>query len=205
MLFPTVSFAVFFLVAFTVSWLLRPSYRVWLWVMTAISFWFYGYSDARFVWLLAFSIVSSWAFGRAIHRSLTADGQRTPLSTNLVRAAVVIDLGLLGWFKYYGFFVDSISGVGAAHRVALSGGGGVVSGSLTGPGLKLGTLVAKSNTGYVIEGNSTTVSQIDNAVLYEQTAACVPQGTWDYYAVPFNGSGVAGPPVPARVPSGRSN
>ena len=37
-LFPTVSFAVFFLIAFTVSWLLRPTYRVWLWVMTAISF-----------------------------------------------------------------------------------------------------------------------------------------------------------------------
>jgi alginate O-acetyltransferase complex protein AlgI len=107
-LFPTVSFAVFFLIAFTVSWLLRPALRVWLWVMTAISFWFYGYSDARFAWLLAFSIVSSWAFGAAIHRSLTSDGQRTPLSTNLVRAAVIVDLALLGWFKYYGFFVDSV-------------------------------------------------------------------------------------------------
>jgi D-alanyl-lipoteichoic acid acyltransferase DltB (MBOAT superfamily) len=107
-LFPTVSFAVFFLVAFTISWLLRPAYRVWLWVMTAMSFWFYGYSDARFVWLLAFAIVSSWAFGAAIHRSLTPEGGRTATSTNLVRAAVVVDLGLLGWFKYYGFFVDSV-------------------------------------------------------------------------------------------------
>ena len=35
MLFPTVSFAVFFLIAFPLSWLLRPAYRVWLWVMTA--------------------------------------------------------------------------------------------------------------------------------------------------------------------------
>src|SRR5690242_20379255 len=76
--------------------------------MTAISFWFYGYSDARFVWLLAFAIVSSWAFGAAIHRSLTPDGGRTAVSTNLVRAAVIIDLGVLGWFKYYGFFVDSV-------------------------------------------------------------------------------------------------
>src|SRR6185436_18092008 len=38
-----------------------------------------------------------------------ADGARTPTSTNLVRVAVVVDLVLLGWFKYYGFFVDSVS------------------------------------------------------------------------------------------------
>ena len=64
--------------------------------MTAISFWFYGYADPRFVWLLAFSIVWSWALGAATFRSLTPDGERTPLSTNLVRAAVVVDLALLG-------------------------------------------------------------------------------------------------------------
>jgi alginate O-acetyltransferase complex protein AlgI len=107
-LFPTVSFAVFFVVAFTVSWLLRPTYRVWLWVMTAISFWFYGYSDARFAWLLAFSIVWSWALGAAAFRSLGPDGERTARSANLVRMAVAVDLALLGWFKYYGFFTDSV-------------------------------------------------------------------------------------------------
>lgn len=94
----------------------------------------------------------------------------------------------------YGFLVDSISGVGAAHRAALSGGGGVVSGSITGTGQKLGSLVATTNTGYAIEGNSTTVSQIDNAVLFAQTVTCAPQGVWDYYAVPFNGSDVDGTP-----------
>ncbi len=100
MLFPTVAFAVFFLIAFTVSWLLRPTYRAWLWVMTALSFVFYGYSDSRFVGLLAGSIVVSWAFGAAIHRSLGPEGERTPTSINLVRAAVVIDLAALGRFKY---------------------------------------------------------------------------------------------------------
>ncbi|MEQ1787218.1 MAG: MBOAT family protein, partial [Acidimicrobiales bacterium] len=109
MLFPTVAFSVFFLIAFTVSWLLRPTYRVWLWVMTALSFVFYGYSDARFVWLLAASIVISWLFGVAVHRALTAEGERTQASITLVRAAVVVDLAMLGWFKYYGFFVDSFA------------------------------------------------------------------------------------------------
>jgi D-alanyl-lipoteichoic acid acyltransferase DltB (MBOAT superfamily) len=117
LLFPTVSFAVFFLIAFTVSWLLRPTYRLWLWVMTVVSFVFYGYSDERFVWLLAFSIASSWAFGAATFRSLGRDGAKTATSKNLVRAAVVVDLALLGWFKYYGFFVDSVSST--LHRLGL--------------------------------------------------------------------------------------
>jgi D-alanyl-lipoteichoic acid acyltransferase DltB (MBOAT superfamily) len=106
-LFPTVAFAVFFVVAFTASWLLRPTYRVWLWVMTGLSFVFYGWADARFVWLLAGSIVVNWAFGLGVRRSLDADGGRTAASANLVRAAVVVNLGFLGFFKYYGFFVDS--------------------------------------------------------------------------------------------------
>jgi D-alanyl-lipoteichoic acid acyltransferase DltB (MBOAT superfamily) len=116
-LFPTVTFAVFFVIAFTVSWLLRPTYRAWLWVMTVLSFVFYGYSDARFAWLLAFSIACSWVFGVAIHRSLSPEGEKTPASINLVRAAVVVNLAVLGWFKYYGFFVDSIAE--ATHRIGL--------------------------------------------------------------------------------------
>ena len=109
MLFPTVAFAVFFVIAFATSWLLRPTYRLWLWVMTALSLVFYGWTDARFVWLLVGSIVVSWAFGEAIHRALAPDGGRTDLSRNLVRAAVVVHLVFLGFFKYYGFFVDSFA------------------------------------------------------------------------------------------------
>jgi D-alanyl-lipoteichoic acid acyltransferase DltB (MBOAT superfamily) len=107
-LFPTVAFAVFFLVAFTLCWVLRPAYRLWLWVMTAVSLFFYGYSDAGLVWLLVFTIVVSWAFGQAIWGALAVDGSATPRSINLVRAAVVVHLAVLGVFKYYDFFVDSV-------------------------------------------------------------------------------------------------
>jgi alginate O-acetyltransferase complex protein AlgI len=108
-LFPTVAFAVFFVIAFTASWLLRPTYRAWLWVMTGFSLVFYGWTDARFVLLLGGSIVVNWVFGVAIDRTLSADRTATPASTNLVRAAVVVNLAVLGFFKYYGFFVDSFA------------------------------------------------------------------------------------------------
>jgi D-alanyl-lipoteichoic acid acyltransferase DltB (MBOAT superfamily) len=100
-LFPTVAFAVFFLVAFLANWLLRPTRRLWLLVMTALSLVFYGWADARFVLLLVGSIVVNWAFGQAIGRANRPQ--------HLVRAAVVVNLVFLGFFKYYGFFVDSFT------------------------------------------------------------------------------------------------
>ena len=120
MLFPTVAFAVFFVVAFTVSWLLRPTYRVWLWVMTALSLVFYGWTDARFVALLVGSIVANWALGEGIARSLGPDGTRTALSTQLVRAAVVVNLAFLGFFKYFDFFLDSFAQATDAVGLGLS-------------------------------------------------------------------------------------
>ena len=120
MLFPTVAFAVFFLIAFAASWLLRPTYRLWLWVMTGLSLVFYGYTDARFVGLLVGSIVVSWAFGLAVFRSLAEAGERTDASTNLVRAAVVVHLGGLGVFKYFNFFVDSFADATQSIGLGLS-------------------------------------------------------------------------------------
>ena len=109
MLFPTVAFAVFFTIAFVANWVLRPTIHAWLVVMTALSLVFYGWADARFVWLLLGSAVVNWAFGRAVAAALGPEGTGTPSSVNLVRAAVVVNLGVLGFFKYFGFFVDSFA------------------------------------------------------------------------------------------------
>ena len=111
MLFPTIDFAAFFLVVFTGNWLLRPYRLAWRWFILAASFFFYGYwfssrDNLPLTALLAFSIVVNWAFGRAVHRALTPEGGRTEQSGWLVRAAVVVNLGVLAYFKYANFFVD---------------------------------------------------------------------------------------------------
>jgi alginate O-acetyltransferase complex protein AlgI len=108
-LFPTVAFAVFFLIAFVANWLLRPRFAIWLAVMTGMSLLFYGWTDVRFVALLVGSAVVNWAFGRAVFRALGPDGERTPTALNLVRAAVVVNLVVLGFFKYFDFFVDAFT------------------------------------------------------------------------------------------------
>src|SRR3954452_17111956 len=85
--------------------------------MTLLSFVFYGWSDARFVGLLAGSILVNWAFGAVIRLSLAGDGTKTPRSINLVRAAVVVNLAFLGTFKYFHFFVDGV--VSTADKIGL--------------------------------------------------------------------------------------
>lgn len=52
---------------------------------------------------------------------------------------------------------------------------------------------ATGNTFFGFVCGSTFDGSIDDVILYHETASCAPQGAWDYYAVPFNISGVAGP------------
>lgn len=56
------------------------------------------------------------------------------------------------------------------------------------------TTAVVATTTFAIRGSATFVGSIDNVRLYEETATCAPQGVWDYYAVPFNGSDIAGTP-----------
>ena len=52
MLFPTVQFAVFFVVVFTLNWLLRPYFTLWRGFLIVASFAFYAGWDPEFCLLL---------------------------------------------------------------------------------------------------------------------------------------------------------
>ena len=99
MLFPTIDFAIFFAVAFTANWLLNPYPGPWKLAMLALSYFFYSWWDWRFVLLLAASTLDRPGAGRwpsPGSRATGPDGR--PWSCSC--AAL---LGLLGYFKYYGF------------------------------------------------------------------------------------------------------
>ncbi|HEX4775690.1 MAG TPA: MBOAT family protein [Acidimicrobiia bacterium] len=102
MLFPTVTFAIFFMIVLPVSWLLMPKPARWKIFIIAASYYFYGYWDWRFVFLLGASTLGNQLFGRLIHRSEDDRARR-----GLLFGAVAMNLGLLGYFKYYDFFVSS--------------------------------------------------------------------------------------------------
>jgi alginate O-acetyltransferase complex protein AlgI len=102
MLFPTITFALFFMIVLPVSWLLLPRRRRWKVFMIAASYVFYGYWDWRFCLLLGASTLANQLFARLIHRSDDERARRRWLV-----AAIVVNLGVLGFFKYYDFFVTS--------------------------------------------------------------------------------------------------
>jgi D-alanyl-lipoteichoic acid acyltransferase DltB (MBOAT superfamily) len=122
MLFPTVDFAIFFVVVLAISWALRPYALPWRIFIIGASFFFYGFWEIRFTLLLAFSIAFNYLMGLAIYRSMApvrvlpgrplAEAQVTEGRTNQTRlflaAGVAGNLAVLGWFKYYEFFSTSL-------------------------------------------------------------------------------------------------
>lgn len=104
MLFPTLSFGLFFLVVYCVTWSLGRS-NEWRKIALLLASWFfYGAWDARFVALLFVSAFVNWALAQAIVR--TDDDRRGRL---LVTLGVAANLGVLGYFKYAGFFLEQLA------------------------------------------------------------------------------------------------
>jgi D-alanyl-lipoteichoic acid acyltransferase DltB (MBOAT superfamily) len=101
-LFPTVTFAVFFLIVLPTSWALMRRPRAWRVFILAASFVFYGWWDWRFVFLLAASIVVNQVLAVAIHRAEAVAARKAFLGL-----AVAFDLGILAYFKYSNFFLSS--------------------------------------------------------------------------------------------------
>jgi D-alanyl-lipoteichoic acid acyltransferase DltB (MBOAT superfamily) len=103
MLFPTIDFAVFFAVVFTVNWMLNPFPRLWKLAMLAASYLFYSWWDWRFVFLLAAVTVMTHVGAVTMRRIEDERSRRVALV-----ATVAGLLGLLGWFKYYGFLAVNL-------------------------------------------------------------------------------------------------
>jgi D-alanyl-lipoteichoic acid acyltransferase DltB (MBOAT superfamily) len=100
-LFPTVSFAVFFAIVLPVSWLLMPNRVRWRLFMIAASWFFYGCAGWGFVPLLMVSTVANHFLAFRIDR---AEGDARKW---WARVAVAANLAGLGWFKYVGFLTSS--------------------------------------------------------------------------------------------------
>ena len=103
MIFPTIQFAIFFVVVLTASWLLKPYPRRWKLFMLSASYFFYGSWDWRFLGLLALTTVVDHTVGGAIHR--TEDPKRRRW---FLIVGVVVSLSVVAFFKYYDFFASSL-------------------------------------------------------------------------------------------------
>ena len=103
MLFNSLGFALFLPVVFLIYWLLRRSLRWQNFFVLAASYFFYGCWDWRFLVLIAFTSAISYISGLMIAR-LPRGHARWMMWGN-----VVVNLLILGVFKYYDFFVQSFA------------------------------------------------------------------------------------------------
>lgn len=104
MLFNTWDFAIFFVVVYLAY--LRLGHRWQNRLLLAASYFFYGYWDVRFLSLIIFSTLVDFTLAKAIDAS---DAPRRRKALVVLSASV--NLGLLGVFKYFDFFVGSAQAV----------------------------------------------------------------------------------------------
>ncbi len=102
MLFSQLIFVVFIAVVLALLFIIRNN-RWRKVVLLIASYYFYAYWDWRFCGLLLFSTLVDFAVGQGLKR--TEVSLRRKL---LLAVSVIANLGVLGFFKYYNFFVDSL-------------------------------------------------------------------------------------------------
>jgi len=111
MLFNSYSFIIFFLpITLLVFYLIggRGHHRIAIAWLVSASLFFYGWWNPVYLGLILFSMLFNYAIG--ISLGLYKTGPKH--SSRIVLAfGVVVNLGLLGYFKYANFFIDSVNSV----------------------------------------------------------------------------------------------
>ncbi|MBL0310866.1 MAG: MBOAT family protein [Bacteroidetes bacterium] len=103
MLFNSLDFAIFFPIVFILYWFVTNRNLRWQNILLiAASYLFYGWWDWRFLFLLIFSTAVDYSVGLALEKVEHKTQRKI-----LLWASVIINLGFLGFFKYYNFFVDN--------------------------------------------------------------------------------------------------
>ncbi len=72
------------------------------WIVLTASLYFYAYWDYRFLALILASTGVDWTIGMALGAI-----ERPQLRRTLLAVSVLVNLGTLGFFKYYNFFIES--------------------------------------------------------------------------------------------------
>ncbi len=103
MLFNSLDFAIFLPIVFIVYWFVcNRSIKAQNIVLVVASYIFYGWWDYRFLGLIAFSTAIDFVVGIYLYRNFNKARRKILLGISLF-----INLGLLGFFKYYNFFIEN--------------------------------------------------------------------------------------------------
>jgi len=112
MLFTQWPFPIFFALVFAVHWILRtrPARSTWLLIASYV---FYAAWDWRFLFLIILSTAIDFFAAKRM-----ADLSDSIQRTRCLLVSLISNLGILGFFKYFNFFVDSA--VSFSHSLGLT-------------------------------------------------------------------------------------
>jgi alginate O-acetyltransferase complex protein AlgI len=102
MQFDSIDFAIFFIAFFTLYWVCFKHLRIQNILLVVGSYIFYGWWDWRFLSLIFFSTVVDYTVGLFFLKTESIAKRK-----GLLLISIIVNLGLLGVFKYYNFFVDN--------------------------------------------------------------------------------------------------
>jgi len=103
MLFNSIDFAIFLPIVFILYWLTnKTSIKLQNTVIVIASYMFYGWWDYRFLSLIIFSTLIDFLIGVSLKKTDDSIKRKVLLYTS-----VIVNIGFLGFFKYYNFFVDN--------------------------------------------------------------------------------------------------
>lgn len=106
MLFNSTEFAFFLPVVFALYWILlnlsNNNKNLRNLYLLIVSYIFYGWWDWRFLLLIFISSVVDFTIGNLMYESQSESRKRILLALSLT-----VNLGILGFFKYFNFFIDS--------------------------------------------------------------------------------------------------
>ena len=74
--------------------------------LLGMSLWFYGYFHVEYLFIIVFSILCNYGFYVLLGRS-SGSGRRK----RLLAGALVLDVGILFYYKYFNFFLENVNGI----------------------------------------------------------------------------------------------
>jgi alginate O-acetyltransferase complex protein AlgI len=104
MLFNSIEFAIFLPIVFILYWFVaNKNLKTQNLLLLIASYFFYGWWDWRFLFLIAFSSFTDYFVGIGLSKT---DEQKRKI---LLLISLTVNLGLLGFFKYFNFFTESFA------------------------------------------------------------------------------------------------
>ena len=111
MLFNSLEFLIFLPAVFILYWFVfEANLKIQNFFLLLVSYVFYGWWDWRFLILIVLSSLVDYTIGKTMRVKDTKKHRK-----GLLVLSLLVNLGILGFFKYYNFFVDNFIAVLRIH------------------------------------------------------------------------------------------